>query len=59
MFDCTCNIQNSLLLNQHNGDDAPQDSYNIFTRNEFKKKTREIYKPNSTYLTPLKYFILL
>ena len=24
MFDCTCNAQNSLLLNQHNGDDAPQ-----------------------------------
>ena len=24
MFDCTCNTQNSLLLNQHNGDDAPQ-----------------------------------
>ena len=26
MFDCTCNTQNSLLLNQHNGDDTPQDS---------------------------------
>ena len=26
MFDCTCNTQNSLLLNQHNGDDAPQDT---------------------------------
>ena len=25
MFDCTCNTQNSLLLNQHNGDDAPQE----------------------------------
>ena len=25
MFGCTCNTQNSLLLNQHNGD-APQDS---------------------------------
>ena len=25
MFDCTCNKQYSLLLNQHNGDDAPQD----------------------------------
>ena len=25
MFDCTCNTQNSLLLNQHNGDDATQD----------------------------------
>ena len=25
MFDCTCNTQNSLLLNQHNGDDAPED----------------------------------
>ena len=25
MFDCTCNTQNSLLLNQHNGDDAPHD----------------------------------
>ena len=24
VFDCTCNTQNSLLLNQHNGDDAPQ-----------------------------------
>ena len=24
MFDCTCNTQNSLLLNQHYGDDAPQ-----------------------------------
>ena len=24
MFDCTCNTQNSFLLNQHNGDDAPQ-----------------------------------
>jgi len=22
VFDCTCNAQNSLLLNQHNGDDA-------------------------------------
>ena len=22
VFDCTCNTQNSLLLNQHNGDDA-------------------------------------
>ena len=25
MFDCACNTQNSLLLNQHNGDDVPQD----------------------------------
>jgi len=25
LFDCTCNTQNSLLLNHHNGDDAPQD----------------------------------
>ena len=25
MFDCTCNTQSSLLLKQHNGDDAPQD----------------------------------
>ena len=25
VFDCTCNTQNSLLLNQHSGDDAPQD----------------------------------
>jgi len=25
VFDCTCNTQNSLLLNQHNGDDAPQE----------------------------------
>jgi len=25
VFDCKCNTQNSLLLNQHNGDDAPQD----------------------------------
>ena len=24
MFDCTCNTQNSLLLNRHNGDDALQ-----------------------------------
>jgi hypothetical protein len=24
MFDCMCHTQNSLLLNQHNGDDAPQ-----------------------------------
>ena len=23
VFDCTCNTQNSLLLNQHNGDDVP------------------------------------
>ena len=29
MFDCTCNTQNSLLLNQHNGDDAPQ-APNVF-----------------------------
>jgi len=27
VFDCTCNTQNSLLLNQHNGDDAPQDTH--------------------------------
>jgi len=25
VFDCTCNTQNFLLLNQHDGDDAPQD----------------------------------
>jgi len=25
VLDCTCNTQNSLLLNQHNGDDALQD----------------------------------
>jgi len=25
VFDCTCNTQNSLLSNQHNGDDAPQE----------------------------------
>ena len=25
VFDCTCNTQNSLLLNQYNGDDAPQE----------------------------------
>jgi len=24
VFDCTCNTQNSLLSNQHNGDDAPK-----------------------------------
>ena len=32
MFDCTCNTQNSLLLNQHNGDDAPQgtDHFSMF-----------------------------
>ena len=24
VFDCTCNTQNSLLLNQHNWDDATQ-----------------------------------
>ena len=29
MFDCTCNTQNSLLLNQHNGDDAPLDYWNV------------------------------
>ena len=29
MFDCTCNTQNSLLLNQHNGDDAPHDYMNM------------------------------
>ena len=26
MFDCTCNTQNCLLLNQHNGDVAPQET---------------------------------
>ena len=32
MFDCTCKTQNSLLLNQHNGDDAPQDyEINVFS----------------------------
>jgi hypothetical protein len=31
MFDCTCNAQNSLLLNQHNGDDAPQDHSNTLS----------------------------
>ena len=25
-----CNTQNSLLLNQHNGDDAPQDASTFF-----------------------------
>jgi len=30
VFDCTYNTQNSLLLNQHNGDDAPQDSNSSF-----------------------------
>ena len=25
VFDCTCNTQNSLLLDQHNGDGAPQE----------------------------------
>ena len=25
MFECTCNTQTSFLLNQHNGDDAPQE----------------------------------
>ena len=29
VFDCTCNTQNSLLLNQHNGDDAPQGHISI------------------------------
>ena len=36
MFDCTCNTQYSLLLNQHNGDDAPQEflfELNIFQIN--------------------------
>ena len=32
MFDCTCNTQNSLLLNQHNGDDAPQDYEGLVLR---------------------------
>ena len=27
VFDCTCNTQNSMLLNQHNGDDAPQEHF--------------------------------
>jgi len=30
VFDCTCNTQNSLLLSQHNGDDAPQYTASIF-----------------------------
>jgi hypothetical protein len=33
MFDCTCNTQNSLLLNQHNGDDAPQERNEVGTSN--------------------------
>jgi len=28
--DCMCNTQNSLLLNQHNRDEAPQDYYCYF-----------------------------
>ena len=42
MFDCTCDTQNYLLLNHHNGDDAPQgfrqsckENQNIFTSNNF------------------------
>ena len=30
MFDCTCNRQNSLLLNLHNGNDAPQNVTLLF-----------------------------
>jgi len=37
VFDCTCNTQYSLLLNQHNGDDAPQKrmfGHNINEKND-------------------------
>jgi len=34
VFECTCNTQNTLLLNQHNGDDAPQDRGSSFKRTE-------------------------
>jgi hypothetical protein len=30
VFDCRFNTQNSLLLNQHNGDDAPQEKIQKF-----------------------------
>ena len=43
MFDCTCNTQNSLLLNQHNGDDAPQD-LNYLPVNGSEGTTRVIGK---------------
>jgi len=39
VFDCTCNTQNSLLLNQHNGYDAPQDKIFVFTINLFHPST--------------------
>jgi len=35
VFDCTCNTQNSLLLNQHNGDDAPQDFTPLLNERQF------------------------
>ena len=38
VFDCTCNTQYSLLLNQHNGDDAPQDDIRYFNMLTLKAK---------------------
>ena len=52
VFDFTCNTQNSLLLNQHNGDDAPQENLEAFqhvggTRylTSLKTNPRQIFYP--------------
>ena len=43
MLDCTFNTQNSLLLNQHNGDDAPQDLLiELLVRHSNSNKRRKI-----------------
>ena len=57
MFDCTCNTQNSLLLNQHNGDDVPQDCVVVifffvpaFTDNFFHQYSTVTYSICSFFL---------
>ena len=45
VFECTCNTQNPLLLNQHNGDDAPQEEF----EHEAVQFDRHTYVYNTTY----------
>jgi hypothetical protein len=41
-----CNAQNSLLLNRHNGDDAPQDYKNGIMLTDFLKIPKIIFHEN-------------
>jgi len=51
MFDCMCNTQKLLLLNQHNGDDALQNlKKKTYTADKYVTSVSETFQENSFIL---------